>query len=133
MKRVVVVDTNVLVSGIFWKGKPYQVIKSWEQGDFKLLASPEIIEEYRLVLEDFAKRHPGFEVGNILEIIELNCELVNAKPVRGICKDPDDDKFIAAALAGGAEFIVSGDKALLDVGVHQGIKIMNPSNFLKNQ
>ncbi len=132
MKRIVVIDTNVLVSGIFWKGTPYQVIKSWERGDFKLLASPEIFDEYRRVFADLAKRHPGVEVGAILEIIELNCELVNAKPVHGVCKDPDDDKFIAVALAGGAEFIVSGDKALLDVGVHQNVKIMNPSNFLKN-
>src|SRR5579859_5792716 len=108
MKKIVVVDTNVLVSGIFWKGKPYQVIKSWERGDFKLLASPEIIEEYRRVLEEFSNRHPGVEVGPILEIIELNCEMVNARPVRGICKDPNDDKFIAAALSGGAGFIVSG-------------------------
>jgi predicted nucleic acid-binding protein len=59
MKKVVVIDTNVLVSGIFWKGKPYQVIESWEQGAFKLLASPEILEEYRRVLEDLSKRHPG--------------------------------------------------------------------------
>ena len=133
MKRIVVIDTNVLVSGIFWKGKPYQVIKSWEHGDFKLLASPEILQEYRRVLQDFSKRHPGVDVGSVLEIIELNCELVNAKPVRGICKDPDDDKFIAAALSGNASFIVSGDQALLDVGIYQGIHIMNPSDFLKNR
>jgi putative PIN family toxin of toxin-antitoxin system len=132
MKKIVVIDTNVLVSGIFWKGKPYQVIKSWERGDFKLLTSPEILEEYRRVLEDFSKRHPGVEAGSVLEVIELNCGMVNARPVRGICKDPDDDKFIAAALAGGANFTVSGDQALLDVRTYQGVQIMNPSNFLKS-
>lgn len=133
MKKIVVIDTNVLISGIFWKGKPYQVIKSWERGDFKLLISPEILIEYRRVLEDFSKRNPGVEVGPVLQIIELNCEMVNARPIRGVCKDPDDDKFIGAALAGGAEFIVSGDQALLNVGTYQGVQIMNPSDFLKNQ
>jgi len=130
MKKVVV-DTNVFVSGIFWGGKPHLVLKSWKLGQYKLVVSPEILTEYRRVLEDVSKNYPAIEIDSFFELIELNCVLVNAKPLRGICKDPDDDKFIAAALAGGADFIVSGDKALLDVETYQGVQIMNPSNLLK--
>jgi uncharacterized protein len=132
MKKTAVIDTNVLVSGVFWKGPPYRLIKSWQQGSFKWLASPEIFDEYRRVLEEIAREYPGIEYRSILEIIELNCEFFNAKPVRGVCKDPDDDKFIAAALAGDADYLVSGDKYLLDVGSYHRTKIVRPAFFLQN-
>ena len=130
MKKVVI-DTNVLVSGIFWKGTPYLVIKSWADGRFKLVISPEILKEYQRVLVEVSKKHPGVDIGPVLEIIELNGEMVKTKPMKGVCSDPDDDKFIAAAIASVSDFIVSGDKALLDVGLYQHVRILNPTHFLK--
>ncbi len=49
-----------------------------------------------------------------------------------ICSDPDDDKFLAAAISGKAGFVVSGDKALLKTDGFQGIRVMKPSDFLKH-
>ncbi len=50
---------------------------------------------------------------------------------RAVCSDPDDDKFIAAALAGNAQFVISGDRALLRVREHGGVRIMAPGAFVR--
>ncbi len=127
----VVVDTNIVVSGTFWKGPPALVLEAWRKGVFRWLVSPEILQEYHRALGKLANDFPTVPIDPIMEIIKLNCDLVAAKPIRNICKDPDDDKFIAAALTGRADFIVSGDKVLLEVGTYQNIQIMNSPNFLK--
>lgn len=130
MKRVVV-DTNVLVSGIFWLGPPNAIIKAWQNGAFRWIVSPEILEEYRRVLEDIATSHSEIQFAPILELIGINCEMVIAEPVHGICRDPYDDQFIAAALSGKADFIVMGDKALKDIGTYRGIQVVNPALLLR--
>jgi uncharacterized protein len=131
MKRVVI-DTNVLVSGVFWKGPPYSILKAWKYGVFSWLISPEILMEYRRVLKEISEAHPNIRPGPILELIGLNCEMISPKPFKNACRDPDDDKFLAAALTGGAHFVVSGDKALLEIGDYRGIRIVEPAVFLNN-
>jgi len=59
------------------------------------------------------------------EIVETTVE------VSGVCKDPDDDKFIACALAGSSDFIVSGDKDLCDIAKCKSVKIVRVSNLSK--
>jgi predicted nucleic acid-binding protein len=48
-----------------------------------------------------------------------------------VCSDPDDDKFLEAAIAAAAGYVVSGDTALLNVRSHHGVEIVRPSRFLK--
>ena len=48
----------------------------------------------------------------------------------GVSEDPDDDKYVGAAIEGRAAFVVTGDPNLLDIGEHEGIRIVNPRAFL---
>lgn len=71
-------------------------------------------------------------LSSILKVIELHSEMV--EPVsfsQPICSDPDDDKFLEAAIVAGADYIVSGDTALLNLKSHHGVEIVRPSRFLK--
>lgn len=65
------------------------------------------------------------EVLPFFEVVEITGE------VSGVCRDPDDDKFIACALAASADFIVSGDKDLCDIAKYRSIKIVRASDLLK--
>jgi putative PIN family toxin of toxin-antitoxin system len=127
--RRVVIDTNVVVSS-FFGGKPREVLNLWRDGALLLCLSDAIVEEYLEVLARF---------GNIKEEAEELFALLTARgrtlfvhpaAVRVVEEDPDDDIFLACALAADAEAIVSGDRHLLDLGEFQGIPILGPAEFL---
>jgi putative PIN family toxin of toxin-antitoxin system len=126
-----VVDTNVFVSGVFWKGPPYQVLQAWSQGRFKLIATAPILDEYERVLTELSAKYQFGNSMRILELVRLNAELVTpvrfAKPV---CRDRDDDKFLAGALAGSAPFLVFGDLDLQAVDGFKGIRVLKARAFL---
>ena len=126
-----VVDTNVFVSGVFWKGPPYQVLQAWSEGRFKLIATAPILDEYERVLTELSAKYQFGNSMRILEPVRLNAELVTpvrfAKPV---CRDRDDDKFLAGALAGSAPFLVSGDLDLQAVDGFKGIRVLKARAFL---
>ena len=97
----VVMDTNVFVSGVFFSGPPYQVLNAWQSGEFELVVSQEILDEYRRVGEILAKERPKIDLNPILNfVIEHARVYKSAKLKEPICADPDDDKFFACALAG---------------------------------
>lgn len=128
----VVVDTNVLMSGIFFGGTPAKVLDAWRSGVFMLVISPAISKEYARVGEELTSAYGAFDVGRILQLIALTAETVHPLPMNEqVCSDPDDDIFIAAAIAGNAEVIVSGDKALRRATGYQGISIRSPGEFVR--
>jgi putative PIN family toxin of toxin-antitoxin system len=127
----VILDTNVFVSGTFFSGPAFQILAAWREGRVQLIISPEILEEYRRVGKILAEDHPGVRFESILGFVIQNALLVSSPPLpEGVCADPDDDKFLACALASESDIIVSGDRHLLKVNGYQNIEVLNPREFL---
>jgi len=127
----VILDTNVFISGIFFTGPPYQIIKSWRDGQLKLLISPEILAEYQRVAAALAEQFPAIDLRMILELVTIKAEIIQAQSLpEPVSADPDDDKFLACALASKSKVIVSGDKHLLHVSGVRKILVLKPRAFV---
>jgi putative PIN family toxin of toxin-antitoxin system len=129
----IVLDTNVFVSGVFFTGPPFQILRAWRDGKVKLIASPEILEEYDRVGRALARKFPGIDLDPILDLFTVGAELVRAPDLpEPVCEDPEDDKFLACALAGRSKHVVSGDRHLLKVTGWRGIEVLSPRRFLEH-
>jgi len=127
----VVMDTNVFVSGVFFSGPPYQILRAWQSGEFELVVSQEILDEYRRVGEILADERPNIDLNPILTFVLEHAKVYKpAKLKEPVCEDPDDDKFFACALASGSRVIISGDKHLLKVSGYQRIEVLKPREFV---
>jgi len=126
-----VVNTNVLISGAFFSGPSSRILDACVRGKCQLVLSPAILDEYIRVGEEFTRKRPNVDFARLLEILVSTSILVDAPELgESVCEDPDDDKFIECALAGGARIITSGDKHLLSVSGYAGITIMSPRSFV---
>lgn len=129
----IILDTNVLISGVFFAGPPYEILKAWRDGKMSLVISPEILEEYHRVGKALEKKFPSADITPMLGLLAVKAEMrrVPELPER-ICEDPDDDKFIACAMATKTGIIISGDKQLLAVSGYSDIKVITPRAFLND-
>lgn len=128
----VVLDTNVLISAIFFPGAPSRILSAWIAHQFDLVVSTEILEEYREVARRIGARFPGVELGPVLDRIALHALLVvPAQLPDDACADPDDVKFLEAALGSGADCVASGDRALLRTSGYEGIEVVTPREFVQ--
>ncbi|MDD4996978.1 MAG: putative toxin-antitoxin system toxin component, PIN family [Syntrophales bacterium] len=127
----VILDTNVFVSGVFFTGPPYRILEAWRDGKLQLVISEDILEEYRRVGEVLAERFPSIELRPFLTLMTVSAEMALSKRFTvPLCDDPDDDMFIACALAGKCKMIVSGDKHLLKMSGFHGIRVISPRGFV---
>lgn len=127
----VIVDTNVFISGVFFSGPPYDILRAWRGGRVTLVLSPEILAEYQATGNELAEKYPGIDLGPWLELVTTFGLVVDAPPLPAqICVDPDDDKFLACAIASRTKTIVSGDKARLATSGHKGISVLTPRQFV---
>jgi putative PIN family toxin of toxin-antitoxin system len=128
----VIVDTNVFLSGIFWSGNPGRILDAWGRRELTFLLSKEILEEYIRVGEELSRKYPRIDVSPFIDLLMVYAEFheptILDKP---ISRDPDDDKFIALALAAKCPYIVSGDNDLLSLKNIGGIEILKPADFVR--
>lgn len=133
IKRVVL-DTNIVISGLLFGGVPGKITDLWKRKEILPLLSKEISREYLKVLsyQKFKLSEPEISFFIYEEILPY-FEVVIAKHSHGtiIMDDPDDDKFIHCAVSGNADYIVSGDGHLLNLGRYGTVKIVSVSDFLK--
>ena len=129
----IILDTNVLISGIFFSGPPYQILKAWQEGKIQIAVSKEILGEYYRVAEELSEKFPNVEIFQILALFTIHAEMVNTQGLEvSVCEDPDDNMFISCALGSKSKIIVSGDKHLLKISGYQEIEVLKPRIFLDN-
>ena len=127
----VIIDTNVLISGIFFGGPPAKILAAWHCGELKLIVSPEILEEYFEVCARSSVRYPDIDIAPILVLIARNSQVVESPPLaEQISRDVDDDKFTACAIASGTRTVISGDNDLLTVSGYKSVKVVTPRDFV---
>lgn len=125
----IVIDTNLLVSAIISSGLPRQLLNAARNGEFELCTSEVLLAELQRVLgrTKFANRLAGQMPESI--VADLRALAVVVAPTHiphVVLTDPDDDHVLAAALAGAAALIASGDRHdLLPLGSYEGIPILS--------
>ena len=124
-----ILDTNVLLSGIFFGGVPGRLLTAWQDERLALVLSPTILAEYHEAGAELAARYPALAapLDSILTLLAQTATIVEAPELaEQVSADPDDDKFLACAIAARTPLIVSGDKHLLRVSGWSEITVVTP-------
>lgn len=131
----VLLDTNQLVSSLLTvHGVQGQLVDEWRRRAFVLFLAPGQLEEVAEVLKrpKIAKKYsiaPGDRQA-FLELLRTQALLLPHQRRPGVCRDPDDDYVLGCAVAGGVDYLVTGDADLLSVGQYRGVSIVDGRQFL---
>ncbi|MFN7510168.1 MAG: putative toxin-antitoxin system toxin component, PIN family [Betaproteobacteria bacterium] len=127
-----VIDTNVLLAALLWRGPPHALLEQVRAGTLSMVSSPALLAELAdvigrakfdaiLVKTNTSRERSLAQVRQLADVIE-------PPPLREpVCRDPDDDQVLALALAAKVDLIVSGDNDLLSLGSFEGIPIVAPA------
>lgn len=131
-----VLDTGVLVSGLIRRqGVPGTLLQALATGTYTAVYTTETMLEVVDVLsrDKFRTKYSirPDAVTALVQLIRLRGALAIPTEDVTVCRDPKDDKFLTAAVAGNADLIVSGDLDLLVLSPFRGIPILRPSDFLQ--
>lgn len=126
----VVPDTNIIISSIFWKGHPHEVIRRGIIGEYQLVTSVEILDEVVDRLRN--KFHfPEEGIQQLIDMLLTYCYVIEPTSKFDVVRDKKDNKIIECAFDGQVDFIVTGDLDLLGLKEFKGIQIVTASEMLK--
>ena len=127
-----VLDTNVLISSVISTGVPHEIVIKGVGSEYQIVVSVATLTEFRDTLLKYPEKFHMDEddVQQEVETIRYFAEFVDPdEEITAVEDDPDDDKFLEAAVAGNVDYIVSGDRHLLDLDSFQRIEIVEPRAF----
>lgn len=128
----VVLDTNILISAfVFPGGSPEDVFRAALEGRVELVTSPPLLAEFARVLSSKFGWEPAMAQEAVVQVARIGTVVRPKERISEIADDPDDDRVLEAASAGGAEVTVSGDRHLLDLRNWRGIRIERAGPFLR--
>lgn len=125
-----VLDTNVLISALFWKGAPHKVVRKGIDSQYQLIISTDILDE---LVEKLKEKFdvPEDRASQFVDILMAYTEVLDVEEDLSVIEDdPDDDKILECAHESEADFIVSGDSHLLDEESYRDVDIVSPGDFL---
>jgi putative PIN family toxin of toxin-antitoxin system len=128
----IVLDTNVLVSGLLSRGgPPARIVQMVAGGAFVVCFDERIFAEYHDVLSRQAFRFDAAEVMTFLAQIEGGGEEVLARPLPECLPDRHDEPFLEVAVSAGADFLVTGNLRHFPVRLRQGVAVVSPREFIE--
>lgn len=125
----IVIDTNVLISGVFFGGFPGKILSAVVNREITACATAEIIDEYEEIIQEMIDRKQGRINRNILTPLVKAMEIIEPVTHVEISRDPDDNKFLGCAKDSHSLYIVSGDNDLLVIEKYENIQIITAKEF----
>lgn len=128
----VVIDTNVLISAIFWTGKPKYLLNQVRLGKLTFLTSKTLLAELKGILtrQDKPFRLSVAEAEQVAVAMRDLAEIVEPRQRLSICQDEEDNRVLECAAEGHAEWIITGDLQLLGLRSFQGMPLVTVASFL---
>jgi len=131
MRPIAVFDTNILFSGVGWRGTPYRILSAARAGKVEGLTCQEILDELAEKLAIKLNFSPIQVTDTLTDLLGFLRVVTITNTLSVVAADPDDDKVVECAVVGGATHIVTGDRRhLLPIGSYQGIPIVTAAAFL---
>lgn len=126
----VVIDTNIFIAGLLnLEGGAAKIIRHFRDGGFEFVITRDVFDEYLNVIHLFDNDIPPDKSEELLDLIFEKAVKIESVGSQGLCKDPDDEKFLSAAISGNARYIVTKNKKDFPHYLSE-VKIVNVRGFL---